>query len=112
MLTSEEMPEVVRAAAKARIGAWVEIRNNATGEVRRYYDDYFNPDPETGSRYIWTEGNYGCDCNRSLFFARAADEEDPEDLDCEGGVFTAIRAHCDNGTVMELDGEDADHADK
>ena len=52
---------------------WVKciayIRNNETGEIRHYKDDLIwdteNNCPHT---FIWEEGNYGCDCNRDLFF--------------------------------------------
>lgn len=29
--------------------------------------------------YMFTDGNYSCDCNLTLFLARASGEEDPED---------------------------------
>jgi hypothetical protein len=29
--------------------------------------------------YMFTDGNYGCDCNRALFLARAAQAHDAED---------------------------------
>lgn len=55
----------------------VYIRRNTDGEVRCYdnlewHDDSDYPD------FIWSEGNYACDCNRALFFARAIGEDDPE----------------------------------
>jgi hypothetical protein len=48
------------------------IRKNETGEVRRYADEW-----EEGGAYLfqWTEGNYGCDCNRAIFFERVAGNE-------------------------------------
>lgn len=50
-------------------------------------------DPSTGERveyrfpwetseYEWTEGNYGCDCNRRLFMARAAGRPEPDANPC------------------------------
>jgi len=47
----------------------ISIRKNDTGEVRQYEGD-FGP-WEEHSDYIWTDGNYGCDCNRANFFVRA-----------------------------------------
>ena len=44
------------------------IKNTHTGETREYKDHGLN---FFGS-FIWEEGNYSCDCNRSLFFDRAA----------------------------------------
>ena len=55
------MPDVVAA-----------IRDKQTGEERLYpigpWEDH--------SDFLWSEGNYACDCNRALFFARAANGED------------------------------------
>lgn len=51
------------------VDAVARIRNNATGEVREYptqvpiYQGEVEP-----SDYMWSDGNYQCDCNRSLFF--------------------------------------------
>jgi hypothetical protein len=83
------------------MGAWVEIKDTGTGETRRYRDESFEPDD--ASEFMWTEGNYSCDCNRSLFFAWAANEADPEPADCGGTRYLAIRAICDTGAIVELD---------
>lgn len=40
----------------------VEIRKNETGEIRLMRDLDWRGD------FIWSEGNYSCDCNRSSFF--------------------------------------------
>lgn len=54
------------------------IVDTETGEVREveagWHDDGY---------FIWDEGNYGCDCNRALFFARAAGVElDMDETPC------------------------------
>ena len=36
---------------------------------------------EEGVRYMYEEGNYSCDCNRSLFIQRQCDKNFPE-MDC------------------------------
>lgn len=84
------------------MGAWIELRKNETGEIRRHRDDYFESSPDRESDYIWTEGNYACDCNRALFFARAHNEPDP-DVECGDAAYAAIRAICDDGTIIMLD---------
>lgn len=48
----------------------VLLRDTTTGEERAYLMDHLGPWDEN-SDYIWADGNYACDCNRSLFFARA-----------------------------------------
>ena len=48
----------------------VFIRDNNTKEVREYVEER-----EWSSDYIWSEGNYSCDCNRAVFFAEAGKED-------------------------------------
>ena len=47
----------------------VAIRKNETGEVR--VRDMEEMRWAEGSEYWWSEGNYGCDCNRAREFLRA-----------------------------------------
>ena len=59
----------------------VVILDNETNVERLYehpdYDGEGSFEP-----YIWEEGNYACDCNRALFFARAVGAD-------EGGAWAA-----------------------
>ncbi len=42
----------------------------------------FGPDAtKDGILYMWQEGNYACDCNRSLFIHRQCDKKFPE-MEC------------------------------
>jgi hypothetical protein len=55
----------------------------ATGEIREYtmIDEYETEADWQGMNhsYQWgPDGNYGCDCNRELFFLRANDEPEPD----------------------------------
>ena len=50
----------------------VFLTDTRTGETRTYDDDDF-------SEYMWSEGNWSCDCNRWLFFTNW---ETDEDLPC------------------------------
>lgn len=84
------------------MGAWIEIAKKETGEVRHYRDEFFDCSAESASEFLWTEGNYSCDCNRALFFARANGEPDPL-VECGEVAYTAIKAICDDGTVVILD---------
>lgn len=81
----------------------VLLRNNASGEVRRHREA---GDWEDFSDFMWTEGNFACDCNRSLLFARAGNEPDPPDRKCSSELFSAIRAELPDGTHIPLDAED------
>ena len=53
----------------------VHMRNSLSGEKRVFRDphDYAADD---FIAYLWSDGNFGCDCNRSLFFARAVGAEE------------------------------------
>ena len=79
----------------------VEIRKNADGVVRKYVDPY--PWGE-GSDYLWSDGNYGCDCNRYLFFMRAAGEDEGELIaDRCGDDGYSVRITDDAGAVLYED---------
>ena len=74
--------------------------NNETGQVRFYHDDLEWCDES--SVFMWTEGNYGCDCNRSLFFYGVPPDHEIESP-CGEGRFTVLFAELPNGTRVVLD---------
>jgi hypothetical protein len=80
------------------MGYKVRLKNNETGEIRttKCYDfDY--------SEYWWTDGNFGCDCNREWGFLRAGDEPLTEDTPCGEVKYTAICAVTDEGQLHFID---------
>lgn len=80
----------------------VTIRKNDTGETRAYQSEH----DCTGEHadYIWSEGNYACDCNRSLFFQRAGGVVAPESGQCGSDAYS-ICVKTQDGRVIwdELD---------
>lgn len=74
----------------------VAIRQNATGEIRiREFDSEW----EEGSDFLWEEGNYSCDCNRSTFFHQSG----PDTLDsgkCGDERFDVISITLPDGTEV------------
>lgn len=89
----------------------VEITDTKQQLVRLY--DYGEASGEF-SDYIWSEGNYSCDCNRSLFFQRASgkdemavlksDSNDPDYSDCNvGSNRFLIKVMDEQGTVLYSD---------
>lgn len=42
--------------------------------------------------YMWTDGNYSCDCNRALFHARARGVTEPPNPPCGEGRFVLSEA--------------------
>lgn len=89
--------------------AWVRcvahIRNNKTGEVRKYETDELLVDgavhPDT---HVWEEGNYSCDCNREIFFGRANGVDVGVEVDynvksCTSGLYSVNLENPVNGEV-------------
>ena len=86
-------------------GKWVatvaEIRDNATGIVREYQSHAILMDgDDEPSSYIWEDGNYSCDCNRRLFFARAAGEDEAWDRACSDGLYSVRVRNKKSGRVF------------
>lgn len=99
-LVFDDLPSEADMPARDGIPMFVEIRRNSDGLVRKYHDPnlvWY----DDGSRYIWSEGNFSCDCNRALFFACAADEEDP-DTPC-GDTAYSVRVVSDGGVEQYAD---------
>lgn len=76
----------------------VFIRREATKEVRTYKEEF-----PWESDYIWSEGNYACDCNRHLFFERAAGIEPPDNEPRCGDDAYAIRIEDETGKELYRD---------
>lgn len=85
----------------------VHLLDNSTGERRVYHDDLERPDTPEEARltdFQWSDGNYGCDCNRGLFFAWAAGEDDP-DRECGEERYTVEKIVI-HGTDRVIYGDD------
>ena len=76
----------------------VAIRKNETGEIRVVEHE---SEWEDHHIFLWTEGNYGCDCNREGFFTHG--EEWPEE--CSEGRYSALYAELEDGTRITIDEE-------
>jgi hypothetical protein len=49
--------------------------------------------------FMWVEGNYACDCNRALFFARGSGVEVPRNPPCGTGRYR-LRITGEAGEVL------------
>ena len=83
----------------------VHIRHISTGEVRVHESKELMSDPHLpGGRsdYIWVFGNYVCDCNRSLFFERAAGQAPSlDETECTTGKYVVdLIKRRDTGEVL------------
>jgi hypothetical protein len=76
----------------------VFIRREDTKEVRKYVDEY----PWQGD-YMWADGNYSCDCNRYLFFERAAGNCPEWDGGECGDELFALRIEDESGKELYRD---------
>lgn len=55
---------------------------------------------EEWNEFIWTDGNYACDCNRWIFHRRASGEDpDIDDSTCGEGAFI-IHVTDESGNVL------------
>jgi hypothetical protein len=84
---------------------FVRIRKNETGEVRNAEMewDWLRNGPG-GDMFWWTDGNFGCDCNRELQFEYAVGKEYDEIVcECSTGRFTVLDANLPDGTVIKID---------
>jgi hypothetical protein len=78
-----------------------EIRDNRTGEVRRANDEaILNEETGEPSTYIWSDGNFSCDCNRQLFFWRAGGEDDTREHQCGHERFSVRLINPETGRVF------------
>jgi len=83
------------------VAAIAEIRDNKTGQVRRYENNYelLGIGADKPDAFIWKNGNYACDCNRSLFFLRAGGESEELESDCGEGEFSVRLRNKKTGAV-------------
>lgn len=76
--------------------AWIDIRRNSDGIVRRLPELIDFGEVE---RYLWSEGNFKCDCNRAIFFFNC------DDYQCGDTAFSVRITAVDN-TLLYADGKD------
>lgn len=79
------------------MGYSVFIQKNSTGEVREYKCDFEWTDNST---FMWTEGNFSCDCNLSLFFLEVGGQEDDENQLCGNKDFKITKIISDSGEKL------------
>lgn len=76
-----------------------EIRNNQTGEIIEYEtSERIDPGEKFPCTYCWADGNYACDCNRSLFWHRAKGLE--EDSRCGDGFYSVNLKNKKDGIIF------------
>lgn len=71
---------------------FIWIKNNLTGEIRCHENNF------EFFEYIWSEGNYSCDCNRHLFFNRVLDPDFDEEFTCGESVYSIVDIQLPDGS--------------
>ena len=76
----------------------ITMRDNNTNEVRVLHKklEWF----ERGSDFMWSDGNFSCDCNRALFFY-----DHDIDIECGESRFAVLGIRIDDGTFVYSDDE-------
>ena len=86
----------------------VFIENPETKEVREFKGDWElwedDPSGKDGLIFIWTDGNYSCNCNRALFFASVKSEKDPN-VSCSCKPHWKIKLVHEDGEILVNDFE-------
>ncbi len=59
----------------------MRLQDTQTGVIVEVEAKYTCADHEDLGEFMWTDGNYSCDCNRALFHARARGVPDPSETD-------------------------------
>jgi len=82
----------------------VVMTNNLTNETRTIalpdsyeWEDYH-------CFWMWSEGNWGCDCNRRIVWDGEYDHD--KDYPCTDTIFSISGFILEDGTEIEFDGED------
>lgn len=78
----------------------VHIRKNETYETRQWVVK--DEDWCAVTDYLWTEGNYACDCNRALFFAWAKGEE-PKEGECGETAYSIRFIELEDGSKLKIE---------
>lgn len=63
---------------------------------------------EDSQEFLWSDGNYGCDCNRRLFLCRANGLDDPDDEDDPCGNTIELTSLLINGREALTDAAPTD----
>ena len=81
---------------------FLEVRRNTDGVVRKEATPFDWDDADPDADFVWSEGNYACDCNRRIFFHGG--KMDPHLNPC-GSTEFSVRLRDEAGKVVYQDGD-------
>lgn len=74
-----------------KIPVSITILDTQTKQTRIYNTtDFIDKETNTWNDYIWSDGNYACDCNRALFWNRAEPNSEQLNDDCGDERFVIL----------------------
>lgn len=62
----------------------IKMKNNITGQTKDIKEDLKWIDD-----FVWSDGNFACDCNRDIFF----NGDSPDDFECSNHIYTILSIH-------------------
>ena len=84
---------------------WLTIRQNSDGLERKKTEPEYGEweDNEDGhTEFLWSDGNYACDCNRQLFWNRIAAEPDESLKLCSQHLYS-VKLTDKDGNILYSD---------
>lgn len=79
------------------------IRENSSGEIRRCQQDGldWHEGNDGNSYWWWTDGNFGCDCNRrDAFYNRTYGDDAGEDSPCGDSAYDVLAIELRDRSVL------------
>ena len=81
-----------------RLPVTVSLTRTADGKTVEYKDELYQTKDYDGT-FIWSTGNFACDCNRYLFFQREINESEDDDFPCSEGKYRVNWIKDESGKV-------------
>jgi hypothetical protein len=79
------------------------IIRNSDGAEKLYPVDWDESDPEGDPSFIWTDGNFACDCNRHDFFTGEPYSPDRAHFPCGDTAYRVREFRLADGRVIPCD---------
>ena len=83
---------MVRKRYSDNMGRGMQLLDTVTGLTVEVPESVACAEQDDMGRFMWTDGNYSCDCNRALFHARARGVPEPPNPPCGDERFVLSEA--------------------
>lgn len=75
------------------------IKENKSGKQVSFGDEIFIDEDGIPFLFVWTDGNFSCDCNRHMFFKQALGEEEDYNFPCSHGLYSVKISDGETGEI-------------